>query len=43
MTAILDGYRSISLLAQLNWDRALYALALILALGAGAYVGTLLQ
>ncbi|MFT6451973.1 MAG: hypothetical protein ACJA06_001460 [Halocynthiibacter sp.] len=41
MTAIKSGYRSLSLLADLNWDRLLYGATIAVALVAGSYVGTL--
>lgn len=43
MATILKNYRSLSLLADLNWDRLLYGLTIIFALTAGAFVGTLLR
>lgn len=43
MTAIRSGYRSLSLLADLNWDRLLYGATIIFALTAGSFVGTLLR
>lgn len=42
MQTLQQGYRSLSLLMNLNWDRLLYAGTLAFALGAGAYLGTLL-
>jgi len=41
MQAIHSGYRGLSLLFNLNWDRILYAATILLALMAGAFVGTL--
>ena len=43
MQTIQTGYRGLSLLMILNWDRALYAgtLALALALVAGAWLSSL--
>lgn len=41
MQTIHSGYRSLSLLMALNWDRALYAATLAFALGAGAFIGAL--
>lgn len=41
MTAIKSGYRSLSLLADLNWDRLLYGGAIAVALVAGSFVGQL--
>ncbi|WP_257883753.1 hypothetical protein [Roseobacter insulae] len=40
MQAIHNGYRGLSLLMDLNWDRALYLGTIALALGAGAWIGT---
>lgn len=42
MQTLQQGYRSLSLLMNLNWDRLLYGGMLAFALGAGAYLGTLL-
>ncbi|WP_263491358.1 hypothetical protein [Celeribacter litoreus] len=41
MTAIRAGYRSLSQLADLNWDRLLYALTICVALVAGSFFGQL--
>ncbi len=41
MQTIANGYRGLSLLAQLNWDRLLYGAMICGALWAGAYLGTL--
>jgi hypothetical protein len=41
MQAIQRSYRSLSLLLDLNWDRALYIATIIVALAAGAFVGSL--
>lgn len=41
MQTIQTSYRGLSLLMDLNWDRALYVTAIFLALLAGAFVGTL--
>ncbi len=35
-------YRGLSLLMDLNWDRALYVATITLALGAGAWLVTLM-
>lgn len=40
MQTIHNGYQGLSLLMDLNWDRALYVATIALALGAGAWVGT---
>lgn len=40
MTTIQAGYKSLSLLAQLNLDRILYGATIVLALCGGAYVGS---
>lgn len=41
MQTIHSGYRSLSLLVNLNWDRLLYICTIIFALFLGAFVGTL--
>tara|TARA_R110002110_G_C13417275_1_gene714156 strand:- start:1704 stop:1829 length:126 start_codon:yes stop_codon:yes gene_type:complete len=41
MQAIQRSYRSLSLLMDLNWDRVLYVGTIVLALAAGAFVGSL--
>lgn len=41
MTAIRAGYRSLSQLADLNWDRLLYAVTIAVALVAGSFFGQL--
>jgi len=41
MQTISKGYRSLSVLMDLNWDRALYICTIALALCAGAFVGSL--
>ena len=38
MQTIQNGYRGLSLLVELNWDRALYVAAIPLSLGAGAWL-----
>ena len=38
MQTIADGYKGVSTLVRLNWDRVLFTGALIAALYAGAYV-----
>lgn len=40
MQHIQQGYRGLSLLMNLNWDRLLYIGTIAFALGAGAYLGT---
>lgn len=41
MQAILSRNRGLSVLVDLNWDRVLYLLTILFALGAGAWVGSL--
>jgi len=41
MQTISKGYRGLSVLMDLNWDRALYLLTIFFALCAGAFLGTL--
>lgn len=41
MQTIANGYRGLSLLLNLNWDRLLYVATLCAALWAGAYLGSL--
>ncbi|QFT60065.1 hypothetical protein FIU94_14640 [Sulfitobacter sp. THAF37] len=41
MQAIQKSYRGLSLLMDLNWDRALYVGTIGVALAACAYVGSL--
>lgn len=41
MQTITAGYRGLSLLLNLNWDRLLYIATLFAALGFGAFMGTL--
>ena len=41
MQAIQSTYRGFRLLLDLNWDRALYIATIIVALAAGAFVGSL--
>jgi len=43
MQTIRAGYRGLSLLFDLNWDRLLYVATLVFALLAGAYIGSLLS
>lgn len=42
MQAMQNGYRGLSLLMDLNWDRALYIGTIALSLGAGAVLSGLL-
>jgi hypothetical protein len=41
MQTLQKGYRGLSLLVDLNWDRILYLAALLGALMIGAYIGGL--
>ncbi|MDQ7071046.1 MAG: hypothetical protein Q9M48_09975 [Rhodobacterales bacterium] len=41
MQNIQNGYRGLSLLFDLNWDRIMYLFAIAVALTAGAYLGGL--
>ncbi|MDC0135219.1 hypothetical protein OAI26_00865 [Sulfitobacter sp.] len=41
MQTISKGYRRLSVLMDLNWDRALYMCTMIFALCAGAYLCSL--
>lgn len=41
MQNILNGYRSFSLLVDLNWDRLLYLSMIAVALLFGAFIGSL--
>jgi hypothetical protein len=41
MQTITRGYRGLSVLMDLNWDRALYVCTIIVALCAGAFLGSL--
>ncbi len=41
MQTIQSSYRGLSLLMELNWDRALYIGTIAVALAVGAYVGSL--
>ena len=38
--AIHDGYRSLGLIVNLNWDRVLYGLTIVVALCLGTFVGS---
>lgn len=41
MQTIQSGYRGLTLLFELNWDRLLYVATIAVALLVGAYVGSL--
>ncbi len=41
MHTIEHGYRALSLLIDINWDRVLFPTAILIALTAGAYVFSL--
>ncbi|MEQ9242110.1 hypothetical protein [Roseovarius indicus] len=41
MQQLVSGYRGISLLVNVNWDRILYLATIAVALLAGAFVGSL--
>lgn len=41
MQHIANGYRGLSLLVDVNWDRLVYLGTIALALAAGALVGSL--
>lgn len=41
MQTIQNTYRGLSLIMELNWDRALYIATIAVALAAGAFVGSL--
>jgi hypothetical protein len=43
MQHIQQGYRSLTLLMEINWDRLLYIGTIGVALGAGAWLGTLVN
>lgn len=40
MQTIAKGYRGLTLLWNLNWDRVLYVATILVALLAGAYLGS---
>ena len=42
MDMIQEGYRGLSLLVNVNWDRLIYFATIAAALMAGAFVGSLL-
>ncbi|WP_254919190.1 hypothetical protein [Oceanicola sp. 22II-s10i] len=41
--AIQNGYKGLSLLFVLNWDRILYVTAIVMALASGALLHTVLS
>ena len=41
MHTIEQGYRALSLLIEINWDRLLFPTAILIALTAGAYAFSL--
>jgi len=41
MQHIVSGYRGLSLLVNLNWDRILYLATILVALLAGGFIGSL--
>ncbi len=41
MQTITKGYRGLSVLMDLNWDRVLYLCTIVFALAAGAFLGSL--
>ncbi len=43
MEHIQQGYRGLSLLMEINWDRLLYVGTIAFALGAGAWIGTMVN
>jgi hypothetical protein len=43
MSTIQAGYRSMSLLVSINWDRLLFVSTIVFALFFGAYIGVLFQ
>lgn len=40
MQTLTAGYRGVSLLVNLNWDRMLYLVTIAAALGLGAFIGS---
>lgn len=42
MQHIVQGYRGLSLLFNLNWDRMLYLVTILVALLSGAFLGSVL-
>lgn len=43
MSTIQHATTSLGLMVSINWDRILYVAALVLALGLGAWLGTLVN
>ena len=43
MQTIAAGYRSMSLLVTINWDRLLYVSTIVFALFFGAWLGSLMH
>lgn len=41
MQHIMRGYRGLTVLVNVNWDRIIYLATIVLALLAGAFVGSL--
>ena len=41
MQALENGYRGLSLLMELNWDRILYLMTILAALWIGTFIGSL--
>ncbi len=41
MQTFTNGFRGLSILVDLNWDRALYICMIIFALCAGAFLGSI--
>ena len=41
MQQIANGYRGLTILVDVNWDRLIYVGTIVLALAAGAFVGSL--
>lgn len=41
MQQIVGGYRGLSLLFNLNWDRMVYLATILVALMLGAFIGSL--
>lgn len=41
MQTIVRGYRGLSVLVNVNWDRIIYLATIVVALLAGAFVGSL--
>lgn len=41
MQHIVSGYRGLSLIFNLNWDRIVYLATILLALMLGAFVGSI--